>query len=103
MDAMAASIAHEIRQPLAAIVLNGETAFLSCLAGTTPDLEEARAALHSVVEDGHRANAVIVGIRFMYRKDSHGRVWLDINDLVRQVLQPLKSNCELITCRFRCI
>jgi len=85
MDAMAASIAHEIRQPLAAIVLNGETA-LSCLAGTTPDLEEARAAVHSVVEDGHRANAVIVGIRSMYRKDSHGRVWLDINDLVREAL-----------------
>jgi signal transduction histidine kinase len=83
MDAMAASIAHEIRQPLGAIVLNGETA-LACLAGAAPDLDEARAALHSVVEDGHRANAVISGIRSMYRKDSHGRVWLDINDLIRE-------------------
>ena len=85
MDAMAASIAHEIKQPLAAIALNGETALL-CLTGATPDLDEARAALHCVVDGSHRASALISGIRSMYRKDSHGRAWLDVNGLVREAL-----------------
>jgi signal transduction histidine kinase len=85
MDAMAASIAHEINQPLAAISLNTETALL-CLAGPTLEVDEARAALHSVADDSHRANAVIKGIRSMYRKGSHGRAWLDVNGLVREAL-----------------
>jgi signal transduction histidine kinase len=85
MDAMAASIAHEIKQPLAAISLNCETA-LHCLTGPKPDVDEARAALHSVVDDSHRASAVISGIRSMYRKGSHGRARLDVNSLVREAL-----------------
>ena len=85
MDAMAASIAHEIRQPLAAIALNSETALLS-LSEAAPDVDEARAALQGVIDDSHRANAVIGGIRSMYRKGSHGRGWLDVNDLVQDAL-----------------
>jgi signal transduction histidine kinase len=50
MDAMAASIAHEIRQPLASIALNSDTA-LHCLTGATPDLDDARGALRCVVDD----------------------------------------------------
>jgi signal transduction histidine kinase len=85
MDAMAASIAHEINQPLGSISLNSEAA-LHCLAAATPVLDDARAALHCVVEDSQRASAVISGIRSMYRKDSHGRAWLDVNGLVREAL-----------------
>ena len=85
MDAMAASIAHEIRQPLAAVILNGEAA-LHCLTGTTPDLAEACDALHCVVDESLRASAVIAGIRSMYRKDIHGRAWLDVNGLVQEAL-----------------
>ncbi|HEU0084477.1 MAG TPA: MASE4 domain-containing protein [Bradyrhizobium sp.] len=85
MDAMAASIAHEINQPLAAIALNGEAA-LMCLAGPAPDLDEARDAVRSVVDDSHRASAVIGGIRSMYRSDRHGRTWLDVDGLVREAL-----------------
>ena len=85
MDAMAASIAHEIRQPLASIVLNSEAALL-CVTGATPDLDEARAALHCVVDDSHRANAVIGGIRSMFKRGSHGRAWLDINGLVEEAI-----------------
>ena len=94
MDAMAASIAHEIKQPLAAISLNGETALL-CLTGTTPDLDEAREALHCVVDDSHRASAVMDSIRSMYRKDSHGRTWLDVNGLVREAFTI--TEIELLT------
>jgi signal transduction histidine kinase len=96
MDAMAASIAHEINQPLAAIALNGEAA-LHCLTGPRPDLEEVRDALQCVVDDSHRASAVIKGIRSMYRKDSHGRAWLDVNGLVQEALTT--TEIELLTHR----
>jgi signal transduction histidine kinase len=85
MDAMAASIAHEITQPLAAIVVNAN-AGLRWLTRATPDLDEARAALGRIVDDGHRAGEVIGGIRSMFKKGAHGRVLLDANDLVREVL-----------------
>ena len=85
MDAMAASIAHEIRQPLASIVLNGETA-LHCLTGATSNLDEARDALRCVVDDSHRASAVISGIRSMFQKGAHGQILLDVNELVRETL-----------------
>ena len=86
MDAMAASIAHEIRQPLASIVLNGETA-LFCLTGATSNLDVARDALRCVVDDSHRASAVIKGIRSMFQKGAHGKILLDINELVRDTLK----------------
>ncbi len=85
MDAMAASIAHEIRQPLAAIALNSETA-LFYVNGATPDLDEVRAALRCVVDDSHRASAVISGIRSMFQKGAHGQILLDVNELIRETL-----------------
>src|SRR5206468_11438502 len=85
MGQMAASIAHEINQPLAAIVANGNAA-LRWLANTTPDLDEARAALKRIVNDGHRASEVIGGIRAMFKKDSQEKASLDVNRLIRGVL-----------------
>jgi C4-dicarboxylate-specific signal transduction histidine kinase len=82
---MTASIAHEINQPLGAIVNNG-SAGLRWLANTTPDLEEARACFRRIVNDGHRASQVISGIRAMLEKGSDARELLDINKLVREVL-----------------
>jgi signal transduction histidine kinase len=86
MGQMAASIAHEINQPLAAIVTNGN-AGLRWLANAAPNLVEARAALERIVEDGHRANDVIGSIRELFRKDEHGKVPLDVNELIREVLR----------------
>jgi signal transduction histidine kinase len=85
MDAMAASIAHEINQPLGAIATNAQAA-MRWLTRKTPDLDEACAALKRIIGNSQRANEVIGGIRSMYRKDSHGRIQLDINDLLREVL-----------------
>jgi His Kinase A (phospho-acceptor) domain len=68
MGQMAASIVHELNQPLAAIVANGN-AGLRWLAKATPDLDEARAALKRVVSDGHRASQVIGTIRSIFKKD----------------------------------
>jgi signal transduction histidine kinase len=85
MDALAASIAHEINQPLGAMVTNANAA-LRWMASATPDLDEARAALKRIVNDGHRTSQVIGGIRSMFKKDLHGRVRLSVNDLVREVV-----------------
>ena len=68
---LAASIAHEINQPLAAVVANG-SASLRFLARDTPDLEEAREALNCIVKDAKRASDVIGRIRAMLRNRHAG-------------------------------
>jgi C4-dicarboxylate-specific signal transduction histidine kinase len=85
MGEMAASIAHEINQPLGAIVSNGN-AGLRWLAIAPPDLEEARAALKRIVADGHRASEVISGIRSMFKKEGQLTGPQDMSELVREVL-----------------
>ena len=85
LGAMTASIAHEINQPLAAIAANTSAA-LRWLAKTTPNLDEARAALEGIGRDSQRAADVVEGIRAMFKSDSQNRVLLDINQLVREVL-----------------
>src|SRR5262249_44748146 len=69
---MAASIAHEINQPLASIVMNGN-AGLRWLARSEPNLEEARSAFGRIVHDGHGAAEIITCIRAMFRKESRER------------------------------
>ena len=85
MDAMAASIAHEINQPLGAMVVNGN-AGLRWLERATPDIDEARSAFTRIVNDGRRASEVITSIRAMFKKDIRGRARLGVNDIVREVL-----------------
>jgi signal transduction histidine kinase len=82
---MTASIAHEINQPLGAIVTNSE-AGLRWLGSATPDLGEVRTALTRIVRNGHRASEVIGRIRAMLKKDIDERVSLDFNALVEEVL-----------------
>jgi PAS domain S-box-containing protein len=85
MGEMTASIAHEINQPLGAIVANG-SAGLRWLTNPTPDIEEVRASLKRIVNDGHRASQVISGIRAMLKKGADVREPLDLDELVREVL-----------------
>ena len=85
MDAMAASIVHEISQPLTGIVADADSA-LDLLTRTTPDLNEARATIKDIINNGHRATEIIGGIRSMFKKDAHGRILLSVNDLVQEVL-----------------
>jgi signal transduction histidine kinase len=85
MDAMAASIAHEVNQPLGSIVSNAEAALL-WLMKKTPDLDEARAALKDIVAAGQRAAEVISSVRTMFTKNRHGRTPVAVNDLVQDAL-----------------
>jgi signal transduction histidine kinase len=81
MDVMAASIAHEISQPLTALVANARAA-TKLLSMTNPDIEEISSALDDIAKDGNRASEVISGIRSMFNKELHGRVLLDANEVV---------------------
>jgi signal transduction histidine kinase len=88
MDAMAASIAHEIRQPLGAMVTDA-SASSRWLRNSPPNLDEALLALSRVVSNGHRAAEVITSLRTMFKKDAHGRVLFGVDDLVQEVLTTL--------------
>ncbi len=85
MGEMAASIAHEINQPLAAIV-NNANASLRWLAQPEPKLDRARSAIERVVADGSRASDVIGSIRALLEQGSQERALLDVNDIIREVM-----------------
>jgi signal transduction histidine kinase len=91
MDAMAAAIAHEVRQPLAAIVNDGH-AGLNFIGA--PDLDEARVCFESMISCARRAGEVIDGIRSLYKKDTLGRAWLEINEVVRGVLAMVDADLQ---------
>ena len=93
MGAMTASIAHEINQPLAAIVANGN-AGLRWLANASPDLDEVCASLKRIVSDGHRASQVIGSIRAMFKKDSQERADVSLNDLVHEVTALVQAEIQ---------
>jgi C4-dicarboxylate-specific signal transduction histidine kinase len=82
---LTASIAHEVNQPLGAIVANAN-AGLRWLTNKTPNLDEARAALQRIVSDGHRAGGVIGSIRAMFKNDDQESGPVRLNDLIEAVL-----------------
>jgi C4-dicarboxylate-specific signal transduction histidine kinase len=84
MGALAASISHEVNQPLAAVVTNAD-ACMMWLSSDPPNLEEARAAVDSIAQQGTRASEVIRHVRAMFTKATPERTKLQVNDLIREV------------------
>jgi PAS domain S-box-containing protein len=82
---LTASISHEVNQPLAAIIANGE-ACLRWLDRETPDLGEARRNLERIIKDGKRAGEVIRRVRALSHKTDVEKVPLDINSVVNDVV-----------------
>jgi PAS domain S-box-containing protein len=82
---LAASVAHEVNQPLTGIVSNG-SACLRLLAGDTPNVEEAREAVGDMVRDGKRAGEVIARIRAMTKRAATPREQLDLNETICEVI-----------------
>jgi PAS domain S-box-containing protein len=85
MGELAASIAHEINQPLAAIVTHG-SAGLRWLTRETPEVDEAREAFARIVSDGQRAADVIRGLRSLARQSGPQLANLNIDETIREVL-----------------
>jgi PAS domain S-box-containing protein len=84
MGELTASLAHEINQPLAAIVTNAQVC-LRWLMRDVPNLEEAREAAELIARDGKRANDVISRIRALVRKTGSEKAQLDINQVIEEV------------------
>jgi len=82
---LTASIAHEVNQPLAAVV-NAAAACRRWLDRGTPDLDEARRAVEWITKEANRASEVILRVRALANKTDIEKVPLDINDVVREVI-----------------
>jgi signal transduction histidine kinase len=85
MNSATASIAHEVNQPLAAVVNNGNAA-LRFLSLIPPNLDETRAAVKRIVSDGHRAASVIQSIRSLFRNVTSEVRPVDVNQIVSDAL-----------------
>src|ERR1700730_7744820 len=92
-DAVSATIAHEVKQPLSGMVANAD-AGLRWLDRSTPDLDKAKASFEQIVADGHRAGAVIESIRAIFKKDARNRTLLDINELIGEVLALTRGDLQ---------
>jgi signal transduction histidine kinase len=93
-DAVAATIAHEIRQPLSGMITNAD-AGLRWLNRPNPDLDEAKHALQQIAADGHRAGAVIGSIRAIFTKDNRNRNFVDVNELVGETLELVRGELQM--------
>jgi C4-dicarboxylate-specific signal transduction histidine kinase len=90
MGELTASLAHEVNQPIAAAVTDANTC-LRWLAREQPDLEEARAAASRIVQDGKRASEIVKRVRQLFKKDGLQREWVDLNEIIREMMLILHS------------
>jgi signal transduction histidine kinase len=82
---LTASIAHEVNQPLAAIIAHGGAA-RRWLVRTSPNVDEAATAIEGAIENARRARDVIARIRSLARKADNERELLDLNDIIQEIL-----------------
>jgi signal transduction histidine kinase len=92
-DAVAASIAHEMRQPLTAMVTTAD-AGLRFLERQTPNLERAKLAFRNIAADGHRAGAVVATIRANFKTDVRERTSLRVNELIEEAVALVNSELQ---------
>jgi len=90
---LTASIAHEVNQPLAAVVTSGN-ACLRWLNDQAPNIGKAREAVGRMISDANRASEIIVRIRNLARKSPSCRDFLDINELITETLSLMQTEIE---------
>jgi signal transduction histidine kinase len=104
-QAIVAAIAHEVRQPLTRITTGGNAAqrFLKMVP---PEHDKAQTALEGIVNAGHRTSEVIDGFRALFAKSDQGQQLVDVNEIIRGLLESLSSDlndhhveprCELMS------
>lgn len=90
---LSASIAHEINQPLAAVVAHGEAC--DCWLSTDPpNLERARLAVQRIIRDGNAAAQVIQRIRALFKRETLNKVELDMNEVIEEVLRLVANEIQ---------
>jgi signal transduction histidine kinase len=92
-DAVAATIAHEVKQPLATMVTRSDTGF-RWLDRPVPDLNKAKAEFRHIAADGHRAAAVIESIRANFRNEDRVKISLDINNLIEECVALARDDLD---------
>ena len=90
---LAASISHELKQPITATMTNANTG-LRWLKRDQPDVEEIGAALNRIVKDGARATDIIDRLRSLYKKSPPQRESLDVNDIVQEMVALLRGEAN---------
>ena len=88
IEAITASIVHEIKQPLTAVAANSGAARIF-LGKTPPDLKEVRACLIRIVDGVHRTSDVLDGIRSLFQGTNQSRDQIDLNEITLEVLEPM--------------
>ncbi len=90
MGELTTSIAHEVNQPLTAVVTQGH-ACVEWLSANPPELAEARRSAERIIEDGTRAGKVLGHIRSLFRKEAPARDWLNMNDVIQELTEFLRG------------
>jgi len=93
MGELAASLSHELKQPIAAAMTNAKTSIRS-LKRDKPAVDEALEAAHRIVKDGARATDIIDRLRSLYKKSPSQRELVDVNEIVREMLLLLRSEAN---------
>jgi len=93
MGELTASIAHEISQPLTAVVTNGD-ACLQWLSASPPNLEKARQSTEKIIQDGTRAGAVVARIRALFKKEEPVKDWVNVNETIQELVEFLRHEAS---------
>jgi len=93
MGELAASLAHELKQPIAAVLTNAKTC-VRWLRRETPDVAEGCEAALRMINDATRATEVIDRVRSLYRRDTSDRERLDVNDIIREMIILLHDKAD---------
>ena len=92
-DALAAMIAHEVKQPLSAMIMRAGSSFRR-LDRPTPDVEKAMSDMKRIAADGHRAAKIVDSIRANFRRDQHARTAVDLNRLVAETASLIRRDLQ---------
>src|SRR5437868_10369574 len=90
MEELAASLAHDVNQPITAAVTNANTC-VRWLAGDSPNIQEARDAAIRSAKDGTRAAEIIGRIRLLFKKGTTDRELVDVNEVIREMIVLLRG------------
>ena len=86
LEALTGSLAHEINQPLTAVMTNADTG-LRLIASQPPDLAELRRTLHEIIEESQRAGHILQRVRSLLKKESMRYEHVDLNQPIREVVR----------------